>query len=87
MILNRPYKWIVALWGLAGVLSVSDLYLALRSPQGNLTQPNSEILTASSCLLLAVAFAFFMYAPRQPPVPIAVAVGALTLAIWGALVK
>jgi hypothetical protein len=87
MISTRPNKWILALWVLAGVLSASDLYLALKSAHGNLTHPNTEILTASSRLLLAVAFAIFMYTPQRRPIPIAVAVGALSLAIWGALEK
>jgi hypothetical protein len=90
MISIRPNEWIVALWGLAGLLGAVDLFLALKSPNGNLTDPNSQILTAGSHVLLAVGFVI-LYSPRRRPVPVAVPVamlaGALTLRLWGALVK
>jgi hypothetical protein len=86
MISARPNKWMATLWGLAGLLSAVDLFHALQSPNGNLTHPNNQILTAGSRVLLAVAFVI-VYAPQRRPATIAVAVGALSLAIWGALVK
>jgi len=86
MISIRPNKWIVALWGLAGLLSAIDLFLALKSPNGHLIQPNSQIWTASSRVLLAVAFVI-SYSPQRRPATIAVAVGALVLAICVMLVR
>jgi hypothetical protein len=86
MISVRPNKWIVILWGLAGVLSASDLFLALKSADGHIIPPNSEMLRQGSRLLLAVAVSL-LFSARRGPVPIAVAVGALTLGIWAALVK
>ena len=90
MISSRLNKWIVAIWGMSGLLGAVDLFGALRSPNGDLTHPNSQILTAASHVLLAVGFVI-LYSPRRGPapvaVPVAVAVGALTLRIWVALVK
>jgi hypothetical protein len=80
MISTHSNKWIVALWGLAGALSTSDLYLALKSADGNLTHPNSQVLTASSHVLLAVGLVM-LYSPQRRPAPTAVAAGALVLAI------
>ena len=82
----RPNRWIVALWGLAGLLSAVDLVLGLKSAHATFTQPNTQILTAGSRVLLAVAF-IFMYSTQRRPATIAVAVGAILLAIWGALIK
>jgi hypothetical protein len=84
MISIRPNKWIVALWGLAGLLGAVDLFVALKS-NGNLTQPNSQILTAGSRVLLAVGFVI-VYSPQRRPVTIVVAVAALVLAICVMLV-
>jgi hypothetical protein len=94
MISTRLNKWIVAIWGMSGLLGVVDLFGALRNPNGDLTHPNSQILTAGSHVLLAVGFVI-LYWPRRGPVPVAVpvavgmalAVGALTLRIWVAIVK
>jgi hypothetical protein len=85
MISIRPNKWIVALWGLSGLLGAVDLLLALKIPNGNLTHPNSQILTAGSHVLLAVGFVI-LYSAKQRPMTIAVAVGALVLAICVMLV-
>jgi hypothetical protein len=80
MISVRPNKWIVVLWGLAGLVGAVDLFLALRSPNGNLTHPKSQILTAGSRMLLAVGFVI-LYSPQRRPATTAVAAGALVLAI------
>ena len=86
MISIRPNKWIVALWGLAGLVGAVDLFLALKSPNGNLTHPNSQILSAGSRVLLAVGFVI-LYSPQRRPATAAVAVGALVLAICLMLVR
>ena len=92
MISTRLNKWIVALWGMSGLLGAVDLFGALRSPNGDLTHPNSQTLTAGSHVLLAVGLVI-LYWPRRGPVPVAVAVGvalavgALTLRIWVAMLK
>jgi hypothetical protein len=85
MISTRPNKWIVALWGLSGLLGAADLCLALKSPNGNLTHPNSQILTAGSHVLLAIGFVI-LYSPQRRPTTTAVAVGALVLALCVMLV-
>jgi hypothetical protein len=87
MISIRPNKWIVAIWGLSGFLGAVDLLLALKSPNGNFIHPNGQVLTAGSHVLLAVGFAI-LYSRRKPvPVAVPVAVAALTLRIWGAMVR
>jgi hypothetical protein len=92
MISTRLNKWMVALWGMSGLLGAVDLFGALRSPNGDLTHPNSQILMAGSYVLLAVGLVI-LYSPRRGPVPVAVAVGvalavgALTLRIWVAMLK
>ena len=92
MISTRLNKWIVALWGMSGLLGAVDLFGALRSPNGDLTHPNSQTLTAGSHVLLAVGLVI-LYWPRRGPVPVgvgvgvALAVGALTLRIWVAMLK
>jgi hypothetical protein len=78
-------KWIVTLWTLSGLLSASDLYLALHSAHGNITQPNSAILTAVSRLLLAVGLVILFSPVRRRPL-IAAAVVFLSLAIIGMMV-
>jgi hypothetical protein len=69
MISTRLNKWIVAIWGMSGLLGVVDLFGALRNPNGDLTHPNSQILTAGSHVLLAVGFVI-LYSPRLGPVPV-----------------
>ena len=90
MISTRLNKWIVALWGMSGLLGAVDLFGALRSPNGDLTHPNSQTLTAGSHVLLAVGLVI-LYWPRRGPVPVgvgvALAVGALTLRIWVAMLE
>jgi hypothetical protein len=85
MISSRLNKWIVALWGMSGLLGAVDLFGALRSPVGDLTHPNSQILTAGSHVLLAVGFVI-LYSPQRRPTTTAVAVGALVLALCVMLV-
>jgi hypothetical protein len=85
MIAIRRNKWIVALWGLAGLLGAVDLFLALKNPNGHLTHPNTQILTAGSRVLLAVAFVI-VFSPQRRPAAIAVAIGALVLGICVMLV-
>jgi hypothetical protein len=94
MISTPLNKWIVAIWGMSGLLGLVDLFGALQSPNGDLTHPNSQILTAGSHVLLAVGF-LILYSPRRGSVPVAVpvavgvalAAGAVTLRIWGAMLK
>jgi hypothetical protein len=82
---TRLNKWIVALWGLAGLLGAVDLFVALKSSNADLTHPNGLILTAGSRVLLAVGFVI-LYSPKQRSATVAVAVGALVLAICVMLV-
>jgi hypothetical protein len=84
---TRPNKWIVALCGLAGAISAIDVFEALKNGDSHFAQPNSQLLIAGSRVLLAVALVISMYVPQRRPIPIAVAVGALSLGIWGALIK
>lgn len=90
MISSRFNKWIVAIWGMSGLLGAVDLFGALKSPDGSLFHPNSQILTAGAHVLLAVGFVI-LYWPRRRPfpvtVPVAMAVAALTLRVWGAWMK
>jgi hypothetical protein len=90
MISSRLNKWIVAIWGMSGLLGLVDLFGALQSPNGDLTHPNNQILTAGSHVLLAVGLVI-LYSLRRGPVPVAVgvalAVGALTLRIWVAMIQ
>jgi hypothetical protein len=76
----RPNKWIVAIWVLACLLGAVDLFVALKSANGDLTHPNSQILTAGSRVLLAVGLVI-LYSSKLRPAMIAAAVAALVLAI------
>jgi hypothetical protein len=80
MTATRLHKWIVAIWGLAAALSASDLYLALEVAHGDLAHPNSEIQTASTHFLLAVALVI-LYSHQPRRVSIIVAATAVVLAI------
>jgi hypothetical protein len=76
----RLNNWIVALWALSAVLSVSDLYLGLEAAHGDFTPPSAEIRAASTHLLLAFALVI-LYSPQRRRVPIIAAAAVTTVAI------
>jgi hypothetical protein len=86
MISLHANKWIVALCGLSAIVSIADIIFVLKSGQSHLAEPNRQLLLAGSRLLLA-AGVIFIFSPRQRAIPITAALGALALAVWGALVK
>jgi hypothetical protein len=86
MIAERPKKWILAVCGLAGIFSAIDVFIALKTGESHLTDPNSPLLLACSRALLMVGL-ISMYLPKRRVVAIAAAVGALALAMWGALIR
>jgi hypothetical protein len=80
MTATRLHNWIVALWGLAGVLGASDLYLALKTPHGDLSHPSTEIRIASTHLLLAIVLVI-LYSPQRRRALIIVAAAVVVFAI------
>jgi hypothetical protein len=76
----------LAICGLAGNFSAIDVFVALKTGQSHLTEPNTLLLMTCSRVLLMVAL-ISMYSPRGRAASIALAVGTLTLATWGTLIK
>jgi hypothetical protein len=73
------------LFGVSALLSGSNLYYALKGGNERFTHTSSQLLTASSGLVLTAAVVIFAISPQRRVIPVTAAVIALALAIWGML--